>query len=137
MRFFLFVWKFWVECKYAIKSGGKIWWQFPIKDKVDHRCCVIYQGTCSCGQIYIGETERCSHVRFSEHCDIKKGSEPAKHIKDNRNHFFTWMIISNAPKDQERRKILEALYVSKFKPSINDQIKSKKLKLYPNGMTWM
>ena len=27
---------------------------FPLKDRVDHRSCVIYQGTCSCGEDYIG-----------------------------------------------------------------------------------
>ena len=47
----------------------------------------------------------------------------------------TSKIIANAPSDQEKRKILETLYVAKFKPSLNEQLKSKKLKLFPNGLT--
>ena len=100
-----------------------------------HPCCIVYKGTCSCGKQYIGETERCSHVRFAEHENVKKVSEPSKHLKAHPDYSFTWEIIANAPVDQERRKILEALFVAKFKPGLNEQIKSKKLKLFPNGMT--
>ena len=120
---------------FIIWNTSKIRSLFPLKDKNMHPCCIIYQGTCSCGQGYIGETERCKHVRFAEHENIKKISEPSKHLKANPNHSFTWKVIANAPSDQERRKILEALYVAKFKPSLNEQLKSKKLKLFPNGLT--
>ena len=120
---------------FIIWNTSKIRSLFPLKDKNLHPCCIIYQGTCSCGHVYIGETERCKHVRFAEHENIKKISEPSKHLKANPNHSFTWKIIANAPSDQEKRKILEALYVAKFKPSLNEQLKSKKLKLFPNGLT--
>ena len=36
---------------------------------------------------------------------------------------------------QAKRKILEALFIAKFKPALNDQLKSTKLKLFPNGVT--
>ena len=29
---------------------------FPLKDRVKHLSCVIYEGKCSCGRRYIGET---------------------------------------------------------------------------------
>ena len=40
---------------------------FPLKDKVAHRSCVIYEGQCSCKLSYIGETKRNSEVRWREH----------------------------------------------------------------------
>ena len=36
---------------------------FPLKDKVTHRSCVIYEGKCSCKLSYIGETTRNSQAR--------------------------------------------------------------------------
>ena len=62
-------------------------------------------------------------------------SEPAKHLKGNPGHKFSWKILCNAPNHQSKRKILEALHISKFKPGLNDQIKSTRLKLFPNGVT--
>ena len=71
---------------------------FPLKDKVDHYSCVIYRGDCSCNQNYIGETVRSAKVRWNEHEDMKSSkSEPAKHLKENPTHKFTWAIISKAP----------------------------------------
>jgi len=120
---------------YIIWNTSKIRSLFPLKDKNLHPHCIIYKGTCSCGEIYIGETERCNHLRFDEHENIKKTSEPSKHLKDNRNHSFTWEILSNAPSHLGKRKILEALFVAKFKPGLNEQVKSKKLVLFSNGIT--
>ena len=45
---------------------------FPLKDKVKHRSCVIYEGTCSCGDKYFGETKRITDIRFDEHNNPKK-----------------------------------------------------------------
>ena len=95
---------------------------------------VIY-GTCSCGAKYIGETDRCIHLRTNEHENEKKASEPAKHLKANRGHSFMWKVIACAPSHDNKRKILEALFVSKFKPGLNEQVMSKRLKLFPNGLT--
>ena len=49
-----------------------------------------YVGECSCGQAYIGETKRNTEIRFSEHTDPRKCSEPAKHLKSNIDHSFVW-----------------------------------------------
>ena len=109
---------------------------FPLKDKNLHPCCVIYQGTCTCGEKYTGETERCIHARVSEHEDIKKKSEPAKHLANNVGHSFTWKILARAPSNRSKRLILEANYISKYKPSLNEQLDFKrKLRLFPNGIT--
>ena len=95
---------------YLIRNTSRIRSLFPLKDRNLHPTCVIYEGTCSCGIKYIGETERCEHLRISEHEDTKKNSEPTKHHKANGNHSFTWNILANAPRDQSKRSILEALH---------------------------
>ena len=71
---------------------------FPLKDKKDYKLCVIYKGDCSCGSRYIGETKRNAEVRWKEHNNSTKSSEPSKHLRSNINHYFTWVVISNAPK---------------------------------------
>ena len=46
---------------------------FKVKSKNPHPSCVIYRGKCSCGEEYIGETERNVEKRWSEHNNpIKK-----------------------------------------------------------------
>ena len=40
------------------------------KDKELHPSHVIYIGTCTCNQVYIGETARNLEVRVNEHSDI-------------------------------------------------------------------
>ena len=121
---------------FVIWDTCKIRTLFPLKDKNLHPCCVIYEGTCSCGEKYIGETERCIHARTSEHEDTKKKSEPAKHLANTNGHKFEWKILTRAPMNSTKRNILEAMYISKFKPSLNEQLEFKrKLRLFPNGIT--
>ena len=66
---------------------------FPLKDKVKHRSCIIYEGTCSCGDKYFGETKRIADIRFDEHNNPKKNSEPSKHLKKHPDHMFEWKIV--------------------------------------------
>ena len=51
-----------------------------MKDKASHVSSVVYEGKCNCGKNYIGETGRNVTVRWDEHSDIGKNSEPAKHL---------------------------------------------------------
>ena len=81
----------------------------------------------------VGETGKPYHLRTNEHEDIKRCSEPSRHLKDNRDHSFVWKVIARAPRDNTKRKILEALYISKFKPGINEQVNSRRLKLFPSA----
>ena len=53
---------------------------------------MIYKGTCSCGEIYIGETTRNASVRWEEHNNSTKKSKPAKFLKQNLYHIFNWVI---------------------------------------------
>ena len=120
---------------YLIWNTTKIRSSFLLKDKNLHPHCAVYEGTCSCSQKYVGETDRCAHIRTREHEDIKKASEPSKHLKLNRDHSFTWKILAFAPNDGDKQKILEALCISKYKPGLNEQIKWRKLSLFRNGVT--
>ena len=72
---------------------------------------------------------------MNEHENLKKDSEPAKHIKANKGHTFTTKLLCTAPNIPAKRKFLQALFIDKFKPALNDQLKSTKLKLFPNGVT--
>ena len=47
---------------------------FVLKDKANviHKANVIYKGTCSCNEFYVGDTKRNSEVRWREHFSAKK-----------------------------------------------------------------
>ena len=84
---------------------------FRLKDKNDYKSCVIYKGDCSSALRYIDKTKRNAEVRWSEH-NPTKSSEPSKHLRSNINHYFTWAVISNAPKNAKTRKNLKASYIA-------------------------
>ena len=108
---------------------------FPLKDRNLHPSCKIYKGVCSCGEIYIGETIRNVEERWSEHNSADNKSEPAKHLASNKEHFFLWNILLDAPKDGRTRKNLEAFFIAKLKPSLNRQEDSNMLTLFRNDVT--
>ena len=108
---------------------------FKLKDKNIYPSSIIYKGVCSCGVEYEGETQRIAEVRWREHEDKKLNSEPSKHLKRNPEHVFTWSIRRKAPLSKLKRKILEALFISRNKPSLNNQINHVNLILFRNGIT--
>ena len=108
---------------------------FPLKDRVQHKSSVIYEGICTCEATYIGETNRVVTIRLDEHNNKEKDSEPSRHLKKYPHHSFTWSIKSPASKFTLKRKILEAFYIAKYKPSLNEQIKSSTLTLFRHGIT--
>ena len=97
--------------------------------------CVIYKGDCSCCSRCIGETKRNAEVRWNEHNIPSKSSEPSKHFRRNINHYFTWAVISNAPKNAENRKNLEASYICLWRLDLNEQKDFERLFLFRNGVT--
>ena len=78
----------------------------------------------------IAETKRNAEVRWNEHNNPTKSSEPEKHLQSNINHHFTWTIISNAPKNAKTRKNLEASYIAVWKPDLNEQKDFERLVLF-------
>ena len=106
---------------------------------------VVYQGTCTCGEKYIGETKRCEHVRFEEHNNPKGNSEPARHLRaknenpesgtESPTHSFEWTTLTRASPFSTKRRILEGLLIAKSKPSLNEQVNHYKLHIFRNGIT--
>ena len=83
----------------------------------------------------IGQTVRNASIRWSEHNNINGNSEPAKHIAANTTHAFSWKVISVAPKNAHKRKLLEAMIIRLHNPSLNEQVEIKSLILFGNGVT--
>ena len=95
----------------------------------------MYEGKCSCGENYIGETGRNVTIRWNEHSDISKNLEPAKHLNQFLEHRFNWKILKRAPNIVRQRKIHEAYYVTCMPPTLNNQLQLTSLKFFRNGVT--
>ena len=89
---------------------------------------MIYEGVCSCQESYIGETGRNVELRWQEHEDTQKDSEPAKHLKND--HSFTWKFLLPASSIRCIRQNMEASIIALKRPSLNEQVESKKLLLF-------
>ena len=100
-----------------------------------HQACKIYKGVCSCGEIYIGKTIRNIEVRWDEHNNPMKKSNPSKYIKDNLDHVFNWLVLANGPKNMLQRKVLEVYYIVLEKLTLNEQLEPGRLNLFQNGVT--
>ena len=96
---------------------------------------MIYRDKCSCGEEYIGETERNVKKRWSEHNNPTEKTEPAIHLSNNIGFLFAWEILMPAPKDKQRHKNFEVYFIAVQKPSLNEQVKSNVLHLFQNGNT--
>ena len=107
---------------------------FKPEDKNQHPSHVIYEGNCSCGESYVGETMRNVEVRTAENNDPTNNSEPARILKQNKSHKFTWKVTHPARKFF-KRKILEGLFIQQKHPSLNKQINCYIAKLSPAGIT--
>ena len=100
---------------------------FKLKSKNPHLSCVIWEG------VFV--TRRNVELRWEEHENTSKDSEPAKHLKENLSHKFSWKILFAAPENKRICKILEASEIALKRPSLKEQIESKKLLLFYNGVT--
>ena len=108
---------------------------FTLKDRNPYPACKVYEGTCICGSTYVGETVRNVVTRWEEHENTRKDSEPAKHIKNNPGHYFNWKTLMHASTNYRDRKNLEASIIATKGPNLNNQIETKKLLLFRNGVT--
>ena len=52
----------------------------------------------------------------------------------NKEHSFEWMILSTA-KQWKLRKVEESIYTANLKLSLNEQLNSFELRLFPRGIT--
>ena len=93
------------------------------------------QGRDVCEQIYIGESRRNVELRWEEQENTFKDSEPAKHLKENLSpQVFLENFVCSIR--QRIRKILEASEIALKRPSLIEQIESKRLLLFRDGVTW-
>ena len=107
----------------------------------NHDCkpkCVIYKVTCKlCQELYIGETSRTAHDRFSEH--RRAANRPltypdnalAAHYLEFHNNLdpdISFDILEINLYNTIKRKVTEAYYINLFKPSINNKEECEKLK---------
>ena len=98
---------------------------FKLKSRNPHPSCVIYEG----------ETVRTVEIRWQEHEDTQKDSEPAKHLKNNPTHSFTWKVLLPASSIRRIRQNMEASMIALKQPPLNERVESKKLLLFRNGVT--
>ena len=83
----------------------------------------------------MGETGRNVTIRWHEHSDISKNSEPPKHLNQFPEHRFNWKILRRVPKILRQRKIHEAYYVMCMRHTLNNQLELTSLTLFRNGVT--
>ena len=108
---------------------------FTLKDRIKHKANIVYKKTCSCNESYIGETKRNAEIRWKEHCsNTDKKREIAKHLLKNPGHTIDWQVITSAPHQRNKQKILEACYITKFKSCPNNQLDIKIKYLFRNDI---
>ena len=73
-----------------------------------HPSFVIYEGVCYCQDSYIGVTVRNVEIRWQEPEGTPKDSEPAKYLKNNPTHSFTWKVLLPASSIRRIRQSMEA-----------------------------
>ena len=56
-------------------------------------------------------------------------------LQNTLSHKFSWKILFVAPENKPIRKILEASEIALKRPSLNEQIESKKLLFFRNGVS--
>ena len=95
----------------------------------------IIGGDFSCDQNYIGETVRNAEIQWNEHKDKNSKSEPAKHLKENPTHKFRWAIISKAPENFRKLRVLVACFIKTICSTLNEQLDNDILALFRNGIT--
>ena len=81
---------------------------------------VIDEVVCSCQVSNIGDAVRNVKIRWQEDEDTQKNPEPAKHLKNNPTHSFTWNILLLASSVRCMTQIIEALIIALKRPSLNE-----------------
>ena len=98
--------------------------------------CQIYKGTCVCDETYIAETIRNVDFWWNEREDIRKESVAVKDLRKNLNRIFNWESLLLASKSYEQREYEEVFFILIMEATLNNQLDTKKLYLFCNGVTW-
>ena len=116
---------------------------FGYKDKLPKasRSSVVYQYSCSqCESVYVGSTLRALKTRVSEHAgrSVRTGrmlsSPPYSSIRIHAEQCDTFVSLDNFKildfsKNSSDLRILEAIYISKIKPNLNETVSSHPLNI--------
>ena len=70
----------------------------------------------------VEEIKQNTEVRWREHCFTRKMSEVGDHLLMNPGHTGNWEILTNATKQVNEQKILEAFYIKTFQSILNNQL---------------
>ena len=74
-------------------------------------------------------------LRWAEHEDPYKQSEPAKHLKYFPDHQYEWKLLIRALKYTRQINILEVFLIKSINPSHNEQFDTEILAPFRNGVT--
>ena len=74
-------------------------------------------------------------LRWVEHEDPNKQSEPAKDSKYFPDHQFNWKVLTRALEHTRKKKSLKLLLIKSINPSLNEQLDTDLLALFKNGAT--
>ena len=86
----------------------------------------MYKRVCTYKENYIDDTKQNAEIRWEEHLDINKISEPSRYLKSNLTHAFTWKVLITAPIIYCVMKDLDPSFIAFSRPSLNEQIDAKK-----------
>ena len=89
---------------------------FNLKDKTSHDSSVVYEGKCNCGKNYFGEEEQNITKKWDDHCDIRKNSEPAKHLYQFPENRFNWKTLRRVLNKVPERKAHEVYCIMCLSP---------------------
>ena len=100
-----------------------------------YKSCVIYKGDCSCGSRYIGKTKHNAEVRWNEHNNLAKSSEPQNTFEATSTTILHGLLFQMLQKKAITRKNLEGSYIALWKPDLNEQKDFERLVIFRNGVT--
>ena len=119
-----------VEFNVAFQAPMTIGSMFPFKDRVENveeRSMVVYCLQCNtCGDEYIGKTERILCHRLKEHRE-NVASACHLHVKANKGHLIGFdkvKVLDTATTDTKLR-VKELLHILNRKPELNKQLGSQ------------
>ena len=108
-----------IDLKVAFKAPNEIVKMFPFKVVV-----VSIISRCeTCGQEYIGKTERILNHRINEHNNAKKDSAIQTHLLEHPTHIIDASNNEIIDKADNNFKLMlkEMLHISALKPQLNTQ----------------
>ena len=117
----------------VLQSHRNIKSLFPLKDKVAHWSCIIYEGQCSCKLSYIRKRkEKWSSLERASRYHWKVRSHKSLNGKCFSQAYLESIVGGTL--HFCRRRIMEAVFIAIRKPALNDQLEHNFF-LFCHGIT--